>query len=136
MNYEFSLNKTAMFSLVAGSIIIGILMFGAGLVVGSQWLTASAASADAVAKNESPDVPAEPVLNEAGPAAPKANAPKKVIPDAAPTKPAVPAPQQHIVAPAAQAAAGAQVVNGGIEIIQEAAADPSADGGEAEPEYV
>jgi hypothetical protein len=58
MNYEFSLNKTALLSLVAGSIIIGILMFGAGLVVGSQWLTTSAASADAVAKNESPDVPA------------------------------------------------------------------------------
>jgi len=140
MNYEFSLNKTAMFSLVAGSIIIGILMFGAGLVVGSQWLTASAASADAVAKNESPDVPAEPVLNEAEPAAPKANAPKKMIPDAAPTKPpAAPAPHHAAAlgaAPAAQAAAGVQAVNGGIEIIQEAAADASAEGAEAEPEYV
>jgi cell division septation protein DedD len=59
-----------------------------------------------------------------------------VIPDAAPTKPTAPAPQQHIVAPAAQAASGAQAVNGGIEIIQEAAADASAEGSETEPEYV
>ena len=130
MNYEFSLNKAALVSLIAGCVVISVLMFGAGLLVGSQWLTSNAASTDAVAQNEEPDLPKEPVLQEAEPAAPKA--PKKVNPDAAPKPPAPSTPQ----APAPQPAAAAQAVNGGIEIIQEAAADPSADAAESEPEYV
>lgn len=128
MNYEFSLNKIALVSLIAGCVVISVLMFGAGLLVGSQWLTDSRASSNAVAKNEEPDGPAEPVLSEQeAPSAPKVTSPKKVIPVTAPTKPAAPAP-----APQAQA----QAVNGGIEIIQEAAADGSAETAESEPEYV
>src|SRR5215213_10037947 len=140
MNYEFSLNKTAVVSLIAGPIVIGILLFCGGLVVGSQWLTSNASSREALAKNEQPDVPAEPVLNDEA-AAPKA--PKKVNPDAAIPKPAAPASlQQHAVPqpPAAQAVAAhaipqAQTANGGIEIIQEAAADAPA-AADSEPEYV
>ena len=135
MNYEFSLNKTALVSLIAGCVVIIVLMFGAGLLVGSQWLTTSAASTDAVAQNKEADLPKEPVLQEAEPAAPKA--PKKVNSDAAPKPPAPSTPQA--LAPQALApkpAAAAQAVNGAIEIIQEAAADPSAEAAESEPEYV
>ena len=138
MNYEFSLNKTALVSLIAGCVVIIVLMFGAGLLVGSQWLTTSAAST-AVAQNEEADLPKEPVLQEAEPAAPKA--PKKVNSDAAP-KPSAPSTPQALAlqAPSSQAhapqpAAAAQAVNGAIEIIQEAAADP-AEAAESDPEYV
>jgi cell division protein FtsN len=133
MNYEFSLNKTALVSLIAGCVVISVLLFGAGLVVGSQWTASGPSSSEAVAENEQPDVPAEPVLNEKEPTAPKTNSPKKVNPDAAspPKQPAAPAPQET-AAPAAQA----QAVSAGIEIIREAAADPSAEAAESEPEYV
>jgi len=135
MNYEFSLTKAAVISLIAGAIVIGILMFGAGLVVGAQWLTGRAASGDAVAKNEEPDLPSEPVLSEEGSAPRKPNAPKKVMPDAVPQKQlAAPAPPTKIAAPAAQAQAIAN--GGGVEIIQEAGGDQPADAADAEPEYV
>jgi cell division septation protein DedD len=134
MNYEFSLNKMALVSLIVGCVVISVMMFGAGLLVGSQWLTSSASASEAVAKNKEPDVPAEPVLNEAEAPAPKATSPKKVTPDAAPPKaPSAKAPQDTAM-PAAQAQA--QAVAGGIEIIQEAAADASGDAAETEPEYV
>jgi cell division septation protein DedD len=117
--------------------VIGVLLFSAGLVVGSQWLSGGSSAAGAVAKNEEPDVPAEPVLNADDAAGPKA--PKKVKPDAATAKPPAPVALQHAAPPpaaAAQAQAQAAAANGGIEIIQEAAADPSADAGASEPEYV
>jgi cell division protein FtsN len=129
MNYEFALNKTALVSLIIGSLVIGILFFSAGMVVGSQWLTDSHASGDAVAKNEEPDLPKEPVINEDQAAPAKTTPPKKVTP----AKEPAPAPQ--VTAPTA-AAAQAQAVNGGIEIVQEAAADASAEAAESEPEYV
>jgi len=132
MNYEFSLNKSALIGLIAGSVVIGILMFGAGLVVGSHWLSGSSSS-ETVAKNEEPDLPKEPVLVDE----PKATSPKKVNTDAAlPKAPAAPARPQ-VSAPAAQAAhAQAQATNAGIEIIQEAAADGSPGAAESDPEYV
>ena len=142
MNYEFSLTKTAVFSLIAGSIVIGILMFGAGLVVGAQWLTTSAASHDAVAQNEQPDLPTEPVLNEAEAPAPRA---KKVNPaaDVVPAAPAAPkqsAPAAPPVTAPQPPAATAQAMNaangGGIQIIQEAGADGAADAAESEPDFV
>ncbi|HEX6043051.1 MAG TPA: SPOR domain-containing protein [Pyrinomonadaceae bacterium] len=142
MNYEFSLTKTAVFSLIAGSIVIGILMFGAGLVVGAQWLTTSAASHDAVAQNDQADVPKEPVLNEEEAPAPKA---KKVNPaaDVVPAAPAAPkqsapaAPQVTAPQPPAAAAQAMNAANGGgIQIIQEAAADGAADAAESEPDFV
>ena len=137
MNYEFSLKKSALVALIAGSVVIGVLMFSAGLVVGSQWLTGHAASAESVAQNEERNLPKEPVLtdDEAAPAKPK-----KVTPNpAVPTKPAAPvAPKPTVPSPAAAAAAAAQTqaVNGGIEIIQQAGADAAADSAESDPEYV
>lgn len=141
MNYEFSLTKAAVISLIAGAIVIGLLMFGAGLVVGSQWLTGRTASGEAVARNEEPDLPKEPVLVEDAAAAPKANSPKKLAPDVVvPSKqPVAPAPPKVTVPPtmaAATAAAQAQAANGGIEIIQEAGGDASTSAAESEPEYV
>ena len=130
MNYEFSLNKSALVSLIAGCVVMTVLMFGAGLLVGSQWLTSSASAKGVVAMNDEPDVPTEPVLKDEAPAAPKPNPPKKVTPEAVgpPKQPAAPAPPP--------AAAQAQPVNGGIEIIQEAAADASSEAIASEPEYV
>ena len=139
MNYEFSLTKAAMISLIAGAIVIGILMFGAGLVVGSQWLTGRTASGEAVAKNEEPDLPKEPVLVEED-APPKARSPKRVVPDAVvPSKqPVAPAPPKVSVPPTVAAAASqAQAANGGgIEIIQEAGGGGSPEAADGEPEYV
>ena len=130
MNYEFSLNKSALISLVAACFVIALLLFTGGLVVGSQFLTSNPSSTDAVAKNEDPDLPKEPVLVEDETAAAKVPPPKKAIPP----KEAAPAPPKPTAA--APPATAAQAVNGGIEIIQEAAADASAEGAEAEPEYV
>jgi septal ring-binding cell division protein DamX len=145
MNYEFSLTKIALFSMIAGSIVIGILMFSAGLIVGSQWLAPSAAAAEAVAQKDQSDVPAEPVLHEpeaAAPKAPKATVKPEATAAAAPTAriPALP-PAGVTVPSAAAAAAQAQATNvansGAIQIIQEeAAADQSGEGVAGEPEYV
>lgn len=149
MNYEFSLTKMALISLIAGSLVIWMLMFSAGLVVGSHWLTSSPEAAAAVAKNEQPDVPAEPVLHDAEPAAPRA--PKAVKPEATaaalpPARiPSLPpaggaAPTSAASVASAASAAQAQATNlsntGAIQIIQEAAADQPVDAAASEPEYV
>ena len=133
MNYEFSLNKTAVISLIAGSIVFGVLLFAAGLIVGSEWLgTASAATSDAVAKNEEAEGPKEPVLNDEE-AAPKKAAPPKNS-DQKPATPKEPGAAQPEAAPQAnekQAAA-----DGSVQIIQEAAAEADGAAGESEPNYV
>jgi len=141
MNYEFSLNKTAALSLLICSILISVLLFGAGLLVGSQWLTSSAASADTVAKNEQPDVPQEPVLNDEEAPAPHSTvappvAPPKSTAPAAPKAPpaAITAPEETAPAAVTPAAAAA---NGEIKIIQEAATETANDQNAASgPEYV
>ena len=135
MNYEFSLNKTAALSLLIGSILISVLLFGAGLIVGAQWLTSAAASGHATAKNEEPALPKEPVLNEekaTGPKATSAPAPAKATEAAPPKEPAAPAapPEQTTQA------GGAPPANGEIKIIQEAAAEPGNEEAASEPEYV
>lgn len=133
MNYEFSLSKPAIVSLVAGSVVFGILLFASGLVVGAQWLgTASAASSDAVARNEAADGPTEPVLNDEEPAPKKAAAPKNADPKtAAPDPTGSAAPDDAPPATAREAAA-----NGGIQIIDEAATDAGGEALESDPEYV
>jgi sporulation related protein len=131
MNYEFSLSKTASISLIAGSVFISVLLFGAGLVVGSQWLRSSSTSTDTTAKNTEPDVPTEPVLKEEKPSAPKTQtAPNMSAPSpgalGAPAKP--PAAQQAAAMAASvetTPAAPASAANGEIKIIQEA--DPATD---------
>jgi septal ring-binding cell division protein DamX len=136
MNYEFALSKTALVSVIAGSVFISVLLFGAGLVVGSQWLVSNSTLANTIAKNEEPDVPAEPILNE-----PKAPVAKP------PAAPNITAPAAPTKAPATQAAAAtvgpaetilpaaAPAANGEIKIIQEA--DAATDENAAsEPDYV
>ena len=132
MNYEFSLNKTAVISLIAGSIVFGVLLFVAGLVVGSEWLgTASAATSDAVAKNEEAEGPKEPVLNDEEAAPKKATPPKNSDQKlATPKEPGAAQPEDAPQATDKQAAA----VDGSVQIIQEA--ETEADAGESEPEYV
>src|SRR6185503_3903189 len=135
MNYEFSLKKSALVSIAVGCILISVLLFGAGLLVGSQWLSSSAAAEDTVAKNEEPDVPQEPILNEEKAQTPKATAPKISAPAAAP-----PAARAALTAPQGIASAALPPVaaaNGEIKIIQEAAADAANDANAAsEPEFV
>lgn len=135
MNYEFSLNKTAVISLVAGSIVFGLLLFAGGIVVGSEWLgTKAAATSDAVAKKET-DGPTEPVLNDEAPAPKKAAAPKNADPKSAPAKePGAAGEPDDAAAPPATAQEAA--ANGGIQIIQEAATDANGEAVDAEPEYV
>ena len=147
MNYEFSLSKIAALSLLAGSILISVLLFGAGLVVGSQWLSSSAASAYATAKNEQAELPKEPVLNDEKAPAPKAHgavpgpASVPALPNTtAPTSPHTPAPAAAVPEQAAAAASAAALVapaNGEVKIVSEAAADAANDDNAAgEPDYV
>lgn len=133
MNYEFSLNKTAVISLVAGSIVFGVLLFVAGLIVGSEWLgTASAATSDTMAKNEEAEGPKEPVLNDEEAAPKKAASPKNSDQKpAAPKEPGATEPKEAPQATEKQAA-----VDGNVQIIEEAAAEADGAAGESEPEYV
>lgn len=129
MTYDFSLNKTAVISLIAGSVVFGVLLFAAGLVVGAEWLGTASAETAAVAKNEQAESPKEPVLND------EEAAPKKAAPKNADQKPATPkepgATQPEDAPPATEKQAAA---DGSVQIIQEA--ETEADAGMSEPEYV
>jgi septal ring-binding cell division protein DamX len=134
MNYEFSLSKIALISVVAGSVVFALLLFAAGLVVGSEWLgSASAATSDSVAKNEKAEGPTEPVLNDEEPA------PKKAAPKKGSDQKQAPAeePVEGEPEDAAPAATAQEVsLNGGVQIIREAATDANGEAVESEPEYV
>jgi len=135
MNYEFSLNKTAVISLIAGSIVFGVLLFAAGLIVGSEWLgTASAATSGAVAKNEEAEGPKEPVLNEEE-AAPKKAAPPKNS-DQKPATPKEPGAAPPEATPQANEKQAVAAADGNVQIIEEAAAGADGAAGESEPDYV
>jgi cell division septation protein DedD len=130
MNYEFSLNKTAVLSLILCSVLIGVLLFGAGLVVGSQWISSSAKSADTTARNREPELPREPVLhNTQAPIQKPAQPPIQKL--AAPQPPVVTTPPAKTEELPAAAAA-----NGEVKIIQEAAAEATEDNAATDPEYV
>lgn len=133
MNYEFSLTRTAIISLVAGSVVFAILLFAAGLVVGSEWLgTPATTSSGAVARNDDADGPTEPVLNDEEPAPKKVAAPKNADPKtAAPDPTGSAAPEAAPPATAQEAAA-----NGGIQIIEEAATDAGGEAFASDPEFV
>ncbi|HET8781832.1 MAG TPA: SPOR domain-containing protein [Pyrinomonadaceae bacterium] len=138
MNYEFSLKKSALLLITAGCVVFSLLLFGAGLVVGSHWLGGSDTPADATAKNQEAALPKEPVLNDEKAPAPKAAVPKTTAPPApkAPTLNTAPTAADAAADTATQAEA-ASAANAEIQIIQEAAADPSNnDGAASEPEYV
>src|SRR5215471_3870890 len=49
MNYDFTLDRKGMFSVLASSVLMAALLFVAGLIVGSYW-TASGPTASAAAK--------------------------------------------------------------------------------------
>lgn len=135
MNYEFSLNKSAVISLIAGSVVFALLLFISGLVVGSHWLTGEAAGMESTtAKNEKDDLPKEPVLAEAEAPAPKPAAPKPVNPAAPQPKPPA-APAATTATTTAQAALAPSNA-GEIKIVEEAATDPANAAAEADPEYV
>ena len=66
MNYDFTLDKKGMFSVLVSSVLMGALLFVAGLIVGSYW-TANGPTASAAAKkneiiNDLNAVPQQPIL--------------------------------------------------------------------------
>ena len=134
MTYDFALDKKAIISLIAGSVVIAALLFVAGLLVGRQWLGTDSVAVAHAAENERAALPTEPVLNEEAAAAHPA-APQK-------PKPELPLPKQ---ATETSAAPGAEpvAVPGKVpppQVVSEAAtenADPSAANTQpAESDYV
>jgi septal ring-binding cell division protein DamX len=144
MNYEFALDKKAVISVIAGSVVIAVLLFVAGWVIGRQWtVAASGEVASTTSNDERNALPNEPVLNEEV-SAPKAQAPGSAKPKLTVPKEAVEAPAQASTATSAATSAAAtramptaQPV-GEVRIIEstadDAAAEPNANA--AEPEYV
>lgn len=150
MNYEFTLDKKAAVSLIAGSIIFAILLFAAGWVAAVQWAPAnSPLRASGTAQKEEAELPKEPLLNDEA-LAPKSAAPKSNHPAVdqpqieqqplgqpqagQPNKTAAAAPPQPA---AVSVSAKAPPTGGEVKIIQEAAADPAnAASTDAEPDYV
>jgi cell division septation protein DedD len=137
MNYEFALDKKALISLIAGSVLIGVLLFLAGWIVGRQWTVSAAETASTTAEDERAALPKEPVLPEE-PSAPNVETPKSTNPKLTVPKEAVETPTQPsaAAAPSQLAAATAQPA-GDVRIIEStgdaAATDEKA---AAEPEYV
>lgn len=102
MRYQFALDKLSLISLIVGSILIGVLLFFSGWIVGRQWPMVEA-RADATTATQDKALPTEPVLNDEA-SAPGAQTPKS-------TKPAeVTAPKDGTgAAPQPDAAAAMQV---------------------------
>lgn len=148
MNYEFALDKKALISLIAGSVVIAVLMFAAGWVVGLHWtVAASSEVASNTANDERGALPKEPVLHEDA-AAPNVETEKSVKPKLTVPKEAVEAPPQATTAAnaatstatnaaATKAMPTAQPV-GDVRIIESTADDAAtgADANAAAPEYV
>lgn len=135
MNYEFALDKKALISMIAGSVVIGVLLFLAGLIVGRQWPNVeSSETASASAEKERGNVPTEPVLNE------ETSAPNSETPKASKPKVTLPKEPAETSPPPAGVAAAQPPANGEVRIIAEAATDDGASAAEeqpeADPEYV
>lgn len=129
MNYEFTLDKKAAISLIAGSIVFAILLFAAGWIAGMQWSPNSSTLNAATTKREEDELPKEPVLKDEVPAT-KPAPPKTAVPPVDQAgKPAAAAPQQAAL-PAKPPAA-----NGEVKIIQETSAD-QANAESSEPDAV
>ena len=141
MNYEFALDKKALISLIAGSVVIALLLFIAGLVVGRQWtVSASTETASTSSEDERAALPKEPVLHEdaAAPDAETAKSakPKLTVPREAVEAPAQPSAATAVATTTAHLSAAAPPA-GDVRIIEStedaAATDEKA---AAEPEYV
>lgn len=143
MNYEFALDKKAIFSLIAGSLAIGVLLFFAGLIVGWQFPSvASPALASTNTQDERAALPQEPVLNEesaaANSGAPRTTKPKVALPKE-PANTSAPASASASAAAAPPMMPQAAGAAGEIRIIETTADQTSTAGDEqaaAEPEYV
>jgi cell division septation protein DedD len=120
MNYEFALDKKSAVSFIAGLVVIGVLLFLAGWIVGRQWPTAvSADTASTSTPDERSTVPQEPVLHEEA-AALNADAPKSAKRNLElPKEPAQTAPPPATAAAAAVLPGASQSV-GEVRIISEA----------------
>ncbi len=138
MNYEFALDKKALISLIAGSVLIAVLLFLAGLIVGRQWtVVVSAEAASKSTDEERAALPKEPVHHEEDASAPNTGTPRSI-------KPKVTAPQEPAAAAAATQASAAATQPpasqpaGDVRIIESvtdnAAGQP--DETASEPEYV
>lgn len=144
MNYEFALDKKAVISLIAGSVVISVLLFLAGWVVGHQWtVAASTEVASTTTSDERAALPKEPVLHEDA-AAPNVETARSAKPKLTVPKEAVEAPPQASAAASAATSAAAtrampaaQPV-GEVRIIESTADDAATepDAKAAEPEYV
>jgi len=106
MNYEFALDKKALISLIAGSVMIGVLLFLAGWIVGRQWTGVTSAEAATTTTDDERDaLPKEPALHEDA-SAPNVETAKSV-------KPAkLTVPKEAIEAPAQASAATSSAVTG------------------------
>ncbi len=138
MNYEFALDKKALISLIAGSLLIGLLLFLAGWIVGRQWtVVATAEAASTTTEDEQAALPKEPVLREDA-SVPTSDTPKSVKPKLTVPKEAVEAPTQaSATAAASQLHATAQPA-GDVRIIETTADDAAAADASAatDPAYV
>ena len=66
MTYDFTLDKKALVSVLAGWIVMALLLFAAGLIVGTYWTTSGSGASLASAKtagNSRAALPTEPVLS-------------------------------------------------------------------------
>src|SRR5947207_15624913 len=87
MSYDFFLDRKALISVLAGWIIMALLLFAAGLIVGTYWITngsnASAAVAAKTAANAGSDraaLPKEPDLSNEAPSLDGDAPPKVTVP--------------------------------------------------------
>jgi cell division protein FtsN len=137
MNYEFALDKKALISLIAGTVLIAVLLFFAGLVVGRQWTIVASAEAAKVTDEERAALPKEPVLHEEDASAPNTGTPRSIRPEVtAPQKPVTSAAATQgsaaaIQVPASQPAGDVRIIE---SVTDNAAAQ--ADDAAGEPEYV
>ena len=139
MNYEFALDKKSLISLIAGTFVIGVLLFLAGWIVGRQWtVVTTAEAASTTADEERAALPKEPVLHEDA-SAPNVQTARSVKPKLTVPKEAVEAPAQASAATSATGSAMPAAQPAGEVRIIESTGDAAADGQEkaaAEPEYV
>jgi cell division septation protein DedD len=137
MNYEFALDKKAIISLIAGWVVISVLLFFAGWIVGTQWpMSASASTPSAAAEEQRAQLPKEPLLNDE--AVFKSNANPR---DSAKPNFKLPANGPETSAetsPETSQAAAAPATDKGIVIISEAETDTANEEELAatQPEYV
>ena len=133
MNYEFALDKKAIVSVVAGWVVIGVLLFLAGWIVGRQWpMSETAATPTAAAGEQRAELPKEPLLNdEALALTRRSNAPRRLNPKAIP-----PTEASEGLAQAAQATA-APANDGQVVIVSEAeTGEANNEEVAVDPEYV